>query len=78
MKIKNKFHKRKVKHEVKIVVIVLAVFLLLFAVKILDLRLTGYAVWTTANATNWTVGIWNNTLVNQTTGAVSLFHGNAS
>src|SRR3989344_7904016 len=78
MKIKNKFHKRKVKHGVKIVGIVLAILLLLFAVKILDLRLTGYAVWTTSNTTNWTVGVWNNTLVNQTTGAVSLFHGNAS
>src|SRR3989344_9174581 len=78
MKIKNKFHKRKVKHGVKIVGIVLAILLLLFAVKILDLRLTGYAVWTRSNTTNWTVGIWNNTLVNQSTGALGLHYNNGT
>src|SRR3989338_1932495 len=79
MKIKNKIiKKRRIRHEVKVFGIVLAVFLLLFAVKILDLRLTGYAVWTTSNATNWTAGAYNNTLLNQTTGALGLHYNNGT
>src|SRR3989344_550405 len=79
MKRKNKIiKKRRIRHEVKVFGIVLAVFLLLFAVKILDLRLTGYAVWTTSNATNWTAGAYNNTLLNQTTGALGLHYNNGT
>ena len=76
---KNKFaKKRRLKHEVKVIGIVLAVLLLLFAIRFLDLKTTGFAVWTTSNTTNWTVGIWNNTLVNQSTGALGLHYNNGT